>query len=143
MQKISVEFNEKLPLPYYFDVVHYESLTMRFKDIDKVGRVLRSRKGDSPAYRLRYSTSQKDIIFLLTNRYLGIIYQIGNEHWQIYSLSEMYHWHPQHNNHRCPYEELISAKKTADQLGTYYLTKTLQQLVKAGYIHSERGPRRL
>ena len=40
-------------------------------------------------------------------------------------------------------EELISAKEIADQLGASraHLTETLQQLVKAGYIHSERGPR--
>ncbi|MGB4482816.1 MAG: hypothetical protein WBJ02_05240, partial [bacterium] len=49
VNEISVELNEKLPLPYYFDVVHYESLNHEGlkEHIAKVGRVFweRSREG--------------------------------------------------------------------------------------------------
>ncbi len=39
VNQLSVELNEKLPLPYYFDIVHYESLKHeRLKGhIDKYG----------------------------------------------------------------------------------------------------------
>ena len=50
VNEISVELNEKLPLPYYFDVVHYESLNHEGlrEHIDKVGRMFweRSREGE-------------------------------------------------------------------------------------------------
>lgn len=40
VNEISVELNEKLPLPYYFDIVHYDSLKHDgLKDhIDKYGK---------------------------------------------------------------------------------------------------------
>lgn len=40
LNKISIELNEKLPLPYYFDVVHYESLKHEGlkEHIDKFGK---------------------------------------------------------------------------------------------------------
>ncbi|NLP31253.1 MAG: nucleotidyltransferase domain-containing protein [Clostridiales bacterium] len=41
LNQLSVELNEKLPLPYYFDIVHYESLThQELKNhIDAYGKV--------------------------------------------------------------------------------------------------------
>jgi len=40
LNKISIQLNEKLPLPYYFDVVHYESLKHEGlkEHIDKFGK---------------------------------------------------------------------------------------------------------
>lgn len=41
VNRISIELNEKLPLPYYFDIVHYESLKhdgLR-EHIDKFGKI--------------------------------------------------------------------------------------------------------
>ncbi|QXM06663.1 nucleotidyltransferase domain-containing protein [Crassaminicella indica] len=45
VNQISVELNEKLPLPYYFDVVHYEGLKHEGlkKHIDKFGKVFYKR----------------------------------------------------------------------------------------------------
>ena len=40
IKRLSFLLNEKLPLPYFFDVVHYESLENRLliEHIDRVGR---------------------------------------------------------------------------------------------------------
>jgi len=40
VNEISVELNEKLPLPYYFDIVHYDSLKHDGlkEHIDKYGK---------------------------------------------------------------------------------------------------------
>lgn len=45
INRISVELNEKLPLPYYFDILHYDSLDLdSLKDhIDTFGKVFYKR----------------------------------------------------------------------------------------------------
>lgn len=45
LNEITVELNEKLPLPYYFDVVHYESLKHSGlkEHIDKFGKIFYKR----------------------------------------------------------------------------------------------------
>ncbi|CCQ92933.1 DNA polymerase, beta domain protein region [[Clostridium] ultunense Esp] len=42
LNQLRIELNEKLPLPYYFDIVHYDSLEHdKLKEhIDKYGKVL-------------------------------------------------------------------------------------------------------
>ncbi|HLR34242.1 MAG TPA: nucleotidyltransferase domain-containing protein [Tissierellales bacterium] len=44
VNKINIELNEKLPLPYYFDIVHYDSLEHAGlkKHIDEFGKVFYS-----------------------------------------------------------------------------------------------------
>ncbi len=46
--KLSFELNEELPLPYYFDVVHYENIseTKLVEHIDRVGKLVYSAKND-------------------------------------------------------------------------------------------------
>ncbi|MCD5410424.1 MAG: nucleotidyltransferase domain-containing protein [Clostridiales bacterium] len=41
INQISIELNEKLPLPYYFDVIHYESLKHKdlIKHIDEYAKI--------------------------------------------------------------------------------------------------------
>ncbi len=45
---LSVELNEELPIPYYFDIVHYESLNhVELKQhIDEFGKVFYVGRGD-------------------------------------------------------------------------------------------------
>ncbi|MDD4569421.1 MAG: nucleotidyltransferase domain-containing protein [Tepidanaerobacteraceae bacterium] len=45
LNEITVELNEKLPLPYYFDIVHYESLKHSGlkEHIDKFSRMFYKR----------------------------------------------------------------------------------------------------
>ncbi|MGV8146459.1 MAG: nucleotidyltransferase domain-containing protein [Alkaliphilus sp.] len=42
VNQISIELNEKSPLPYYFDIVHYETLSHESlkKHIDEYGKIL-------------------------------------------------------------------------------------------------------
>ena len=42
IDEISIELNEKLPIPYYFDIVHYEGLNHEGlrAHIDKYGKLL-------------------------------------------------------------------------------------------------------
>jgi len=46
LNRISIELNEKLPLPYYFDIVHYEALKHESlkEHIDKFGKNFYSRR---------------------------------------------------------------------------------------------------
>ncbi len=46
ISEVSAELNERLPLPYYFDIVHYEAITSKSlkEHIDRYGKGILSRK---------------------------------------------------------------------------------------------------
>jgi uncharacterized protein len=51
VNKLSVKLNEELPVPYYFDVLDYNSLSNQElkKHIDQEGKFLYSRNSSSPS----------------------------------------------------------------------------------------------